>query len=174
MKNPGLSVLVPAALIVSSLIAQPIFGQTPAASAPKAVPPYEVTVFATGNSTLSATDSIAVVGNHVFVGYGDGHAPDGSDGKNSQVVEYRIDNGRVVHVYTVPGHNDGLKLDPTTGLLWALQNEDGNSNLVIINPATGEQKLYAVGTGSHVRGSPELPFRPRPLSFTSSNPPRTP
>jgi hypothetical protein len=174
MKKPGVSVLVPAALIASSLIAGPLFGQTPAASAPKAVAPYTVTVFATGNSTLSAPDSIAVVGNHVFVGYGDGHAPDGSDGKNSQVVEYRIDNGAVVHVYTVPGHNDGLKLDPATGLPWALQNEDGNSNLVIINPATQEQKLYAVGTGLHGGGYDDIVFRGCQVYFSASNPAHNP
>jgi hypothetical protein len=174
MKIPGLSVLVPATLIVSSLIAQPIFGQTPAASAPKAVAPYEVTVFATGNSTLSAPDSIAVVGNHVFVGYGDGHAPDGSDGKNSQVVEYRIDDGRAVHTYTVPGHNDGLKLDPATGLLWALQNEDGNSNLVIINTVTKEQKLYTIGTGSHGGGYDDIVFRGCQVYFSASNPAHNP
>jgi hypothetical protein len=174
MKKLAVSLLVPAALIASSLIAHPAFGQAPAASVPKAVPPYTVTVFAKGNSTLSAPDSIAVVGNHVFVGYGDGHAPDGSDGKSSQVVEYRLDNGAVVHIYTVPGHNDGLKLDPATGLLWALQNEDGNSNLVIINPTTQAQKLYGVGTGSHGGGYDDIVFRGGQVYFSASNPAHNP
>src|SRR5258708_38609137 len=48
--------------------------------------------------------------------------PDGSDGKNSQVVEFSMD-GTVLHIDTVPGHSDGLKLDPITKRLWALQNE---------------------------------------------------
>jgi hypothetical protein len=58
----------------------------------------------------------------------------GSDGLNSQIVEYTAD-GSVVHIYTVPGHNDGLKLDLVEHQLWALQNEDANPNLVIIDPA---------------------------------------
>jgi hypothetical protein len=54
-----------------------------------------------------------VLDDHVFIGYGDGHAPDGSDGLSSQVVEYKM-YGTIVHVYTVPGHNNGLKVDPVT------------------------------------------------------------
>lgn len=78
---------------------------------------------------------------HVFVGYGDGHAPDGSDGLSSQVVEFEM-NGNPIHIFTVVGHNDGLKVDPTTHLLWAMQNEDANPNLVIINPEAQQQREY--------------------------------
>src|SRR5215469_18349420 len=96
-----------------------------AAATPQAAPSYTLSVFAAAPSGLSAPDSIAVLDGHVFVGYGDGHQPDGSDGLNSQVVEYTMD-GSWVHTFTVKGHNDGLKVDPRTHLLWALQNEDAN------------------------------------------------
>jgi hypothetical protein len=98
-----------------------VFCTQAASAAPVATAPYELSVFAKAPKGLSAPDSIAVVGGHVFVGYGDGHKPDGSDGKSSQVVEFAL-NGGVLHVYTVPGHNDGLKVNPATGELWALQN----------------------------------------------------
>src|SRR5271167_3283324 len=131
------------------LAAAAMFGALAApALAQTANPPYKLTTFATAPSGLSAPDSIAVVGDHVFVGYGDGHLPDGSDGLNSQVVEFRMD-GSVVHIYTVPGHSDGLKVDPVTHLLWALQNEDANPNLVIINPETRRQKQYTFGPTLH-------------------------
>jgi hypothetical protein len=52
-----------------------------------AKPPYVLSVFAKAPAGLSVPDSIAVLGDHVFVGYGDGHKPDGSDGKSSQIVE---------------------------------------------------------------------------------------
>jgi hypothetical protein len=65
----------------------------------------------------------------------------GSDGKSSQIVEYRI-HGVVVFTYTVPSHNDGLKVNPVTHELWALQNEDANPNLVIINPATKRTRSF--------------------------------
>ena len=77
-------------------------------------------------------DSIAQLGDRIFIGYGNGAAPDGSDGKSSTIVEYKS-NGDVVNTYTVIGHNDGLRVDPRTNQLWAMQNEDGNPNLVIID-----------------------------------------
>jgi hypothetical protein len=104
-------------------------------------PGYTVTVFAQGVQGLSAPDSIAVAGNKIYIGYGDNHDPAGLDGLTSQIVEYSK-AGQMLYVYNVPGHNDGLKLDPATGKLWAMQNEDGNPNLVIIDPRTREERLY--------------------------------
>jgi len=98
-----------------------------------AAAPYTISVFATSIPGVDfAPDSIAVVDGKVFVGYGDGAAPDGSDGKSSTIVEYQL-NGDVVTTYTVPGHNDGLRVNHTPSV-WALQNEDASPNLVIIDP----------------------------------------
>jgi hypothetical protein len=155
-----------ATLVISGMLAVPGFGQT-------ATPPYELQVFANAPQGLSAPDSIAVLGDHVFVGYGDGHLPDGSDGLNSQVVEFAKD-GSVVHVYTVPGHSDGLKVDPSTHLLWALQNEDANANLVIINPETHHQKLYTFGPTQHGGGYDDLVFRGCKVYISASNPANNP
>ena len=80
-------------------------------------------------------------GTNVFVGYGNGVAKDGSDGKSSTIVEY-ASTGAIVQTFSVPGHNDGLKVDPATHLVWALQNEDANPNLVIINPTAGTETQY--------------------------------
>jgi hypothetical protein len=41
-----------------------------------ATAPYELTVFANAPKGSSAPDSIAVLRDHLFVGYGDGHLPD--------------------------------------------------------------------------------------------------
>ncbi|WP_429290818.1 hypothetical protein [Paraburkholderia sp. CI3] len=40
--------------------------------------------------------------------------------------------------YEVAGHNDGLKVNPYTREIRAMQNEDANPNLVIINPRPGQ------------------------------------
>ncbi|MGC2267227.1 MAG: hypothetical protein WA608_10600 [Candidatus Acidiferrales bacterium] len=83
MRKLSMAAFVPAAILLSGAIAGPVFGQEAAATAkgPTAVAPYQVSVFATGiPGKLTAPDSIAQVGNHIFIGYGDGHAPDGSDG----------------------------------------------------------------------------------------------
>ena len=153
-----------------------VFGVTasPAlAQGPAAVSPYTLTVFAKAPTGLSAPDSIAVLGNRVFVGYGDGHAPDGSDGLNSQVVEYRMD-GSVVHTYTVLGHNDGLKIDPITHRLWVIQNEDASPNLVIIDPVSQDRKLYSFGPTPHGGGYDDVVFHGCDVYISASNPANNP
>lgn len=154
------------ASFVFCVTAVPTFGQS-------AVAPYALSVFAKAPSGLSAPDSIAILHDHVFVGYGDGHAPDGSDGLNSQVVEYDM-NGNVLYTYTVPGHSDGLKVDPYTHMLWALQNEDLNPNLVIINPETHQQKQYIFGPTAHGGGHDDMVFRDCKVYISASNPANNP
>lgn len=151
----------------------PLFSIAPQLRAQSAVSPYQLSVFAAAPTGLSAPDSIAVLGDSVFVGYGDGHAPDGSDGKNSQVVQYRSD-GTVAHTYTVPGHNDGLKIDPSTHLLWALQNEDANPNLVIIDPDSRNQTQFSFGPTLHGGGYDDIVFLGCKVYISASNPANNP
>jgi hypothetical protein len=164
------SLIAPAAAPVFSLLigfaTVSAFAQTPT---PQAASPYTLTVFATAPPNLTAPDSIAVVHDHVFVGYGDGHAPDGSDGKNSQVVEFSMD-GTVLHTYTVPGHSDGLKLDPITKRLWALQNEDASPNVVIIDTESQQQKVYQFASTPHGGGYDDIVFRGCKIFISASNP----
>jgi hypothetical protein len=143
------------------------------AATPTAEPPYKLSIFVRAPAGLSAPDSIALSGGHVFVGYGDGHKPDGSDGKSSQVVEYRPD-GSIVHVYTLRGHNDGLKVDPATQRLWALQNEDANPRLEIIDPATKQTKLYLFGPTLHGGGYDDIVFLGGKVYISASNPAHNP
>ncbi|HEV7966202.1 MAG TPA: hypothetical protein VGP19_01455 [Candidatus Acidoferrales bacterium] len=166
MKKLATFVFALAVLTICGLIAGPAFAQT-------AVAPYKLTVFATAPTGLSAPDSVAVLDNHVFVGYGDGHLPDGSDGLSSQVVEYNMD-GSVVHTYTVVGHNDGLKVDPITHKLWALQNEDANPNLVIIDTESHFQRFYSFGPTLHGGGYDDIVFRGCKVYISASNPANNP
>jgi len=156
-----------AVILLSGFLAAPVFAQT-------ATAPYQLSVFASAPSNGStAPDSIAVLGDHVFVGYGDGHDPAGIDGKNSEIIEYRMD-GTIVHIYSVPGHSDGLKVDPSTHLLWALQNEDANANLVIIDPETHHQKLYTFSSAAHGGGYDDIVFRGCKAYISASNPANNP
>ena len=156
------------ALATTSL---PVLAQTP--SAPQAASPYQLSVFAGAPTGLSSPDSIAVLHDHVFVGYGDGRAPDGSDGLSSQVVEYRMD-GSVVHIYTVLGHSDGLKVDPNTHLLWALQNEDASPSLVILDPVSQHRKTYTFSSTPHGGGYDDIVFRGCQVYISASNPANNP
>ncbi|PNE10737.1 MAG: hypothetical protein CR217_12665 [Beijerinckiaceae bacterium] len=127
---------------------------------PIASPGFTVTVFAGPLIGSTAPDSIAIVGKHVWVGYGNGGAPDGSGGAMSQIVEYSS-AGKVIRNLTVTGHNDGLRLDPTTHQLWALQNEDANPNLVVIDPATGFTVKYTFAAKPpHGGGYDDMVFIP--------------
>jgi hypothetical protein len=136
---------------------------------------YSVKVFAKGvPGQLTAPDSIAVTRDRVYIGYGDGHDPAGLDGKKSQIVEY-TKTGQQLFVYNVLGHNDGLKVEPCTGKIWAMQNEDANPNLVIIDPATREQTLYTFAEAPpHGGGYDDIVFRNDEVYFSASNPANNP
>src|SRR3984957_9623296 len=135
---------------------------------------YTVSTFATGVAGVySAPDSIALLDGHIFIGYGNGIAPDGSDGKSSTIVEYKM-NGDVVTTYSVVGHNDGLRVNPRPKKLWALQNEDGNPNLVIINPTSGKRTVYTFGPTPHGGGYDDIAFRGNDVFLSASNPANNP
>ena len=142
---------------------------------PTATNGYSVSVFAVGNDKYTAPDSIALANGHIFVGYGGPGLPDGSDGKSSYILEY-TQTGAQVHVYAVLGHNDGLKLNPYDGKLYAMQNEDANPNLVIIDPVTKTQSVYkfASATQPHGGGYDDMVFRDHKLYLSCSNPAHNP
>lgn len=107
------------------------------AQSPTALPGFKLSVFAPLPTGMTAPDSVLVVGDRVWIGFGDGAAKDGSSG-TSTVVEFSK-AGALLHTYTVPGHNDGVRLDPNNGKVIALQNEDANPALVEIDPKAGTQ-----------------------------------
>ena len=95
----------------------------PLAEAAKVV---SATTFATG-AAVSATgpDSIALGAGSIWVSYTNGTS--GTGGGSSTIVQYDM-QGNIQNKYTVAGSVDGLKVQPDTGLVWCLQNQDGNSD----------------------------------------------
>jgi hypothetical protein len=165
--------ILSAALLVSTIAVMPGAAHAQAAS-PKAEKGYTISVFTKGFGNYSAPDSIVVADGHVFIGYGNNNAPDGSDGKSSNIIEYTRD-GKVVHVYTVVGHNDGLKPVPHTPYLLAMQNEDANPNLVVIDTATKSQTLYNFAAPPpHGGGYDDIVIRKGQIYFSASNPASNP
>jgi hypothetical protein len=118
---------------------------------------------------LSAPDSVTFSSTNVFVGYGNGGMPDGSGGAMSNVVEYDF-KGNLIDNFTIVGHNDGLRFNPMTNELWALQNEDGNANLSIINLKTEKQTIYQLGTGAHGGGYDDIDFNNKAIYLSASAP----
>jgi len=166
---------VPRARSVSTaLIVAMVAGSALAQTMPPAVAPFQLTVFAQSvPGSYTKPDSIAVNGSHVFIGFGNGVAKDGTDGKSSTIVEYGLD-GTKIQTFSVLGHNDGLKVDPATGLLWALENEDGNPSLITIDPNTGNQTTYSFAPTPHGGGYDDIVFRNGKVYLTASNPQSNP
>ncbi len=116
-----------------------------------ALPGYKVSVFARGTAAYFSPDSVEVDGKYVYGGYQNGAAVDGTDKKSSTIVQYTRE-GKIVRKYNVPGHCDGLRVDPKTHLIWATSNEDANARLTIINPTTGVITAYHVPAAPHGGG----------------------
>jgi hypothetical protein len=157
--------------IVSSLaIAATLLASTAAATAaPVAAPGYSISVFAAGPTGTSAADSVEVIGNDVYVGYGNGGAPDGSGGAMSTIVEFSR-TGQELGSTTVAGHNDGLRYDAATKEIWALQNEDTNSNLVLITPGTLAKSAPIALTSVNGGGFDDILFQGGKTFISASNP----
>jgi hypothetical protein len=116
----------------------------PGAGAQTAGPPYTLSVFpGTPPAGATAPDDLAVSadGRHLWVGYGNNVDTTGKGGP-STVVEYDIASGKVLKHISVPGHVDGLKINPATGDVWATENEDGNPTLAVIEHTSGAFKIY--------------------------------
>jgi hypothetical protein len=134
-----------------------------------ALPGYKVRVWAQGTSQYSHPDSIVRDGRDIWVGYQNVTAKDGSDNKTSTVVEYDL-RGRVERTFSVPGHCDGLRIDPATHVVWASSNEDGNPALVSIDPGTGTVTPYTFDPTAHGGGFDDMAFVGGKMFIAASNP----
>jgi hypothetical protein len=65
-------------------------------------------------------------------------------------------------------------VNPKTNRLWAMQNEDGNPNLVIIDPKNHNQKMYTFGPTPHGGGYDDIAFRGDDVFLSASNPENNP
>ena len=73
-------------------------------------------------------------------------------------------NGNVVKTYSVVGHNDGLRVDPQTKQLWAMQNEDEQPESGDHRPRQRKPKAYTFGPTPHGGGYDDIAFRGRTCS----------
>jgi hypothetical protein len=158
------------AATVAALACLAAFHAVAASAAPSVTPPYQLSVFAQSANGYSQPDSIVQFGDSIIVGFQNHVAKDGSDGKSSTIVQFAL-NGRVQRTFSVPGHNDGLRVIGANEL-WALQNEDANPNLVVIDLNTGRQTLYTfpASTTPHGGGFDDIVELHGDVYFTASNP----
>src|ERR1700730_4832241 len=131
-------------------------------------------IIATAPAGSTAPDSITIGGGSIWVEYGNGANSAGGSG-SSTIVQYSM-KGLVENRYTNMGLADGLKYDPVTGNVWVLNNNDGNSTLQFINPATAQISAplqydsgYVYGPSSS-RGFDDVVFDGNRVFMSETNP----
>ena len=136
-----------------------------------ALPGYEVTEFTRADSRLlvSNPDSVAVDGVHVFIDYQNVTAKDCTDQNSSTVVEYDM-QGKILGHWSVAGHSDGMRIDPSTHLVWTTSCEDGNPKFATIDPTSGTVTPYTFPTAPHGGGYDDLYFLNGSVFVAASNP----
>lgn len=133
-----------------------------------------MSVFAGPSQHYTNPDSIVVAGGTVFVGYQNTTSKTGGDHRSSTgtIVEYSP-SGQVQKTFSVLGHNDGLRLDPATHMLWAMSDEDGNPVLTTIDPASGRTLQYRFPKTMHGGGHDDIVFLNGVAYVSASNPTTT-
>jgi hypothetical protein len=132
-------------------------------------------VFATAPTGATAPDSITIGGGSVFVAYAGG--TNARTGAGTTTIEQYSLSGTVQGSYAIGGSVDGLKYDPVSNLVFALQNQDANSTLSLINPATKTvsgplsyaSPPYVYGSNS-ARGYDDVAFRNGQVLLSYTNP----
>jgi len=144
--------LIAAALAAGgAMLAAPL-----ATAAPTVTPGNQLSTFSQGTAAHFNPDSVTSGRGFVYIGYQNATPSDGSSNLSSTIVQYRM-NGTLVRTWSVLGKNDGLRLNPFTGKLWATRNEDDKPGLTVIDPVTGAQADYTI-TPSHGGGYDDLAF----------------
>lgn len=130
---------------------------------------YQVSLFAPSTSSYTGPDSVVVDSGHVFIDYQNVTAKDCTDNKTSTVVEYSM-AGAVIKTFTVPGHSDGMRADPSTHLLWVTSCEDANPKMVTIDTSSGTITPYTFPKTPHGGGYDDLYFLNGMTFIVASNP----
>jgi len=156
------------AATLSSTMAATMAAPTPAPEI-VSLSTYKVELFASSTAAYSGPDSLEVVDGNVFIDYQNKTAKDCTDKNSSTVVEYTMD-GKVVNTFAIPGHSDGMRVDPTTKLLWITSCEDGNAKIVTLDPKSGTITPYTFPAAPHKGGYDDLYFVKGKAYIAASNP----
>ncbi len=134
-----------------------------------ALPGYQVSLFARQTSAFNSPDSLVVDNGFVYIDYQNTTAKDCTDKNTSTVVQYDM-HGKMLKTFTVPGHSDGMRADPSTHLLWVTSCEDGNPKFVTIDPSSGTITPYTFPPTPHGGGYDDLCFLNGLVFIAASNP----
>lgn len=139
-----------------------------AATAANATPTS--TLFAAPPAGASGPDSITTGAGSIWVSYAGGTTADGSQPAGFSTVVRYDHAGNVQKTFSIAGSVDGLKYNPNTGAIWALQNQDANSNLTIIDPSTNTTTSVPYAVVSPNQGYDDVAFRGKDTYLSYTNP----
>jgi hypothetical protein len=132
-------------LVVTAIAAIALF------TVPAGASSFTPSVFATGGAISSTSpDSVVFGDGSLWVSYQNGADSTGASG-SSTIARYSP-GGTLIRTWTIAGNVDGLRIAPN-GQVWALQNNDGNSALTVINPVTNATKSFTYGTTYTANGN---------------------
>ncbi len=145
-------------------------------SVPAVAASFTTKVFASGSAvSATAPDSVSYGNGSLWIEYGNGVSSTDYSG-NSTIVQYTT-SGMVQNTWSIGGEVDGLKVNPNTGMVWALQNQDANSRLSIINPSTKAVSAFTYGApytaSSGTRGFDDVAFVGNNVYLSEANPAST-
>jgi hypothetical protein len=128
-------------------------------------------VFASGSAVSGTSpDSIFFGGGSVWVAFQNGADSTGASG-SSTVVQYSS-IGTIQQTWSIAGNVDGLRPAPS-GMVWALQNNDGNSTLTLLQAGSSTTTLLTYGssyTNVANRGFDDVVFTNGQTFLSETNP----
>jgi hypothetical protein len=134
-----------------------------------AMPGYQVCLFVGATTAMNHPDDIRFVGGKVWIAWQNSSAKDGSTTKPSSVAEYTT-SGKLLKTWSVIGHADGMRMDPSTGQMWVTTNEDANPRLYTINPSSSTPTQYKLPKTSWGGGLDDIEFVNGSAFISASNP----
>jgi hypothetical protein len=142
-----------------------------------ALPGIQMCLLIPATTKANHPDSVVYAGGHIWIGWQNITAKDGTDNKSSAVGEYTT-TGQLVKLWTVGGgtapgtgcHTDGMRMDPTTNTLWVMCNEDGSPRLYTINPSSSTPTQITLPKTPHGGGFDDIQFVNGKAFIDASNP----
>ncbi len=134
-----------------------------------ALPGYQVCLWVAATSTANHPDNVVISGSKVFIGWQNITAKDGTDTKTSTIAEYTT-SGKLLKSWSVRGHTDGMRVDPSTRLLWVMCDEDGNPRLYTIDTSSSTPTPITLPPTPHGGGFDDIQFVNGIAVIDASNP----
>jgi hypothetical protein len=134
-----------------------------------ALPGYQVCLYLAATTTANHPDDVRVVGNRVWVQWQNITAKDCSSPKPSTISEYTT-SGHLLKSWSVIGHADGMRWDPTTKQMWVTSCEDAMPRFYIINPSSSAATEIKLPPNPWGGGLDDLTFINGSAYVSASNP----